>query len=486
MIRQRSHSEELEEQVFEQVRAKMSKQNSVEEKKGVEIASVDKWEEESIREPSIAPDELIDEELEEEEEEELSDDDRPWLDEEIVPERVEMREEEIYHPRIMIPRNEPIKQDPPFEILTKPNALPDPNFKPKPILKKPEFIKPTIQSIVKPITETLISPAVPVVEEATSGIKTQFRQSESLLSPMASVSTPRSISPIPEKPKRKTLPIKESKFLKNITALSPLKPKKLIPKLPEESKWVQPTIVEQVLEKPQPVIVITAAEAAKKKRLESRQSSLEENKVAIDFYTDIVREFGHTKKQPVPLLLDTNSLKKAAESQSDDETLETAPIVIRKSPEPKSRQRLRKSKSPSPKKETKPPPILEGVDDKKLMRALQKIEQGNYGKNKTEKAESKRLEPKPSIEKPSPQASPTGSTDELKQVLTLEDAELKARSFFDYVTDIAMLIVSFYLYLFYDARLAIPLLMLMAYRQLRNEVVNYCPLWLRNRFKKYK
>ncbi|KAJ6640825.1 Titin like [Pseudolycoriella hygida] len=63
---------------------------------------------------------------------------------------------------------------------------------------------------------------------------------------------------------------------------------------------------------------MSAAALAKKKSMEQRQSSIEENKVAVDHYSDIVKEMSVMKKPKVPLYMSAEELKKAAE-RADDE-----------------------------------------------------------------------------------------------------------------------------------------------------------------------
>ncbi|XP_044732127.1 protein slender lobes [Chrysoperla carnea] len=516
MIRQRSESEEMEEQLFEQVRAKMTKQNSQEEKKKIDIAPEDKWEEEEVIETE-EPEEDI-------EDEESSDDDRPWLREEEHTEIIAPQEEETYHPRLMISQPVvPNKSDPtdvPFEILNKPTPLPDPNFIPKPILKKKD-------------------------------------NSDEL-----------SKKNIPDKPQRKNIPTKETGLLKNIAgSLSHLRIKK-------SSKDKSKDDV-----KPQPTIIITAAEAAQMKRAESRKNSLEETRVAIDHYTDIVREYGQVKKPQKPLYLNTEALKKAAESQNDgDETnsevssVSSRPISpvsklsqysssnsvdkslyknqsseesitaklkpIRKPIESSEESINNKFKQPSRRQineellTRKPKQLRKQIDsseesistklkrkpiesseesistklrrkpiessEESLTTRLQRnslnrklknpLELSKQPPNNTSQIRPLKLKDTQPKETYSPPASTSKSIQREKQTSVdkleqdqLIQAEIKVRSTVNYLTDVAMFIVACWLYLFHDARLAIPILILMVYRQLSDELSPYIPSWLKQK-----
>lgn len=66
---------------------------------------------------------------------------------------------------------------------------------------------------------------------------------------------------------------------------------------------------------------MSAAALAKKKSMEQRQSSIEEAKVAVDHYSEIVKEMSVLKKPKVPLYLSSDELKKAAE-RAEEETQE--------------------------------------------------------------------------------------------------------------------------------------------------------------------
>lgn len=62
-------------------------------------------------------------------------------------------------------------------------------------------------------------------------------------------------------------------------------------------------------------------------------------------------------------------------------------------------------------------------------------------------------------------------------------AEIKVRSFVDYVTDLAMFAVACWLYFFSNELYAIPVLLIMVYRQLQEEISKRIPQWIKRRFK---
>lgn len=62
-----------------------------------------------------------------------------------------------------------------------------------------------------------------------------------------------------------------------------------------------------------------------------------------------------------------------------------------------------------------------------------------------------------------------------------EQAHEKVRSALSYCTDLVLFLVACYVYLFKDARLVLPILALMIYRQLGEAVRGYIPKWLRRK-----
>ncbi|KRT86864.1 Fibronectin domain-containing protein, partial [Oryctes borbonicus] len=117
MSRTRSESEEKEEEEFEKIRTRMSQKPSTSsDKKKVNVADLSTWDH-------------YDESISGSSEDERIYDQVPELS------RSEDEEDSTYHP-LMQGMTERRVTSEPFEILTKPNKLPDPNFVPKPILKR--------------------------------------------------------------------------------------------------------------------------------------------------------------------------------------------------------------------------------------------------------------------------------------------------------------------------------------------------------------
>ncbi|XP_002008175.3 titin [Drosophila mojavensis] len=69
----------------------------------------------------------------------------------------------------------------------------------------------------------------------------------------------------------------------------------------------------------------------------------------------------------------------------------------------------------------------------------------------------------------------------LLQSCSEEQAHEKVRSALSYSTDLVLFLVACYVYLFKDARLVLPILALMIYRQLGEAVRGYIPSWLRRK-----
>ncbi|XP_018574015.1 uncharacterized protein LOC108913039 [Anoplophora glabripennis] len=81
-------------------------------------------------------------------------------------------------------------------------------------------------------------------------------------------------------------------------------------------------------------------------------------------------------------------------------------------------------------------------------------------------------------------SSPSGRTQ--KQEELMARAEVKVRTALDYVTDLAMFIVACWLYLFNNELLALPVLLVMVYRQLQAEIAKRIPKWILRRLHKKK
>lgn len=467
MLRQRSESEEKEEEEFAKVRARMENEkkpikNNTETPK---VMTEEKWEEDS-------------------ESEELSDeDDRLKYD--TMPPLLQADEQETYHPRMSNIVNTP-KHEEPFEILTKPSPLPDPNFIPKPILKKSEEVKKV--SPEKPPRTDLGHEPEKLSPSPTDGIPTRSR-------------TP---SPSPGRTVHRLTPI--------------------------PTTAVETQIQQQ------------AAEAARNKRNLMRNNSEEENTVVIDYYGAIVRQYGTIKKgqsfssdsdessaagkaedvKEKPSLSTLEVLAKYAKSSKEDEDEDEKavnnilaqyqnlnnkkqidrpkPAISRRqpSPIPLSRKPL-VSQEPTPNRQSSPNRLLrrsievasqEPVIPKrspspsisrrpKEISTPEKRRKTSRTRSSSRTRQSQRIplppEVKPELNDTKP-PSPRPLTPE-QEVMQLE-AEINMRSSIDYLTDLSMFVVACWLYFFKNPLLAIPVLLVMVYRQLKDECVKYIPSWM--------
>ncbi|XP_048521357.1 muscle M-line assembly protein unc-89-like isoform X2 [Dendroctonus ponderosae] len=81
---------------------------------------------------------------------------------------------------------------------------------------------------------------------------------------------------------------------------------------------------------------------------------------------------------------------------------------------------------------------------------------------------------------------PGPSTDPEKHNELRAQAEVKVRSAVDWLTDLAMFAVACWLYLFHNELLAIPVLLVMVYRQLKEEIEKRIPQWVLKKMQKKK
>lgn len=196
-----------------------------------------------------------------------------------------------YHPRMLSPYRQPENSEA-AAVLTKPlTPLPDPNFVPKPILKRPAS-----------------------ADGRKPGPNKPERKMMSLFGRRSASPSP---SPSPRM-HRKSVEIDEVPKIIHADDFAKVKVKEIVvqdlpeikveaPKLPE----IQQIEVEPEIE-PEPNLdfIIRPNEAAKRKLMERRQSSLEENHVMADFYGDIIKDHSVRPVKPkVPIYLDPEALK---------------------------------------------------------------------------------------------------------------------------------------------------------------------------------
>lgn len=217
---------------------------------------------------------------------------------------------ETYHPRMEMRALSPYRTPEPGQanvILNKPVALPDPDIKPKSILKR----RPSNESSVNDTIASTVVETKPVVKGSQSDVAQPQMQSQSQSqSPPPTQSEPR--PPTRHKSHPKSLPStpkteKEKRSFLNLfskKATSAENLKKPV-ELPVESEKEPEKAVEKV------------------SFAKQRQNSIEENKVeqvaVIDHYSDIVREMGgrstkgkSTSPSPVPLYMNHQALREAA------------------------------------------------------------------------------------------------------------------------------------------------------------------------------
>lgn len=206
------------------------------------------------------------------------------------PRRSRSREKDAPHARMLSPYRQPQK-DEAAEVLTKNKSpLPDPNFVPKPILKRPSSADGRKSNPMSPVFDPF---------------------DRSSLSP----------SPIPStnKSHRKSVEIDDVPIIIGATdiKLNEPSPIKEVPEIKvEEAKVNQSNEQEEEEEEKFDPEVLRRAEQTKRKLIERRQSSIEESKVVADFYGDIIRSHSVAKPK-VPIYLDSEALKSLEAEEGD-------------------------------------------------------------------------------------------------------------------------------------------------------------------------
>lgn len=338
-------------------------------------------------------------------------------------------------------------------------------------------------------------------------------------------------------------------------------------------------------EKQQSSETLTKSQQARNAMIERRQSSIEENKVMIDHYSDIVKEVGSLHKSPKPSIYLSNSAASINDDEKDYDRpdnstatskLEQKPInklstiasnestsktnesysrsifAIKLSKDPKklptidnekgkfltetsnekdtmssqtpNKELLENSSEATSKKiekirsrpkETTPSNASKRKTSKtrdrsnSAVRSTAKsqttkekeknIEQGIEEKSTAIRSQNKRLRSEsksPSTKNRRALLGPSKSV--LFQSLTadkeecrtpsprcqtpeefLDETQTKVKSTMNYITDVAIFCVACWVYLFKDARLALPIVALMIYRQLIAILKEKCPKWIK-------
>ncbi|XP_075230336.1 myomesin and myosin binding protein [Lycorma delicatula] len=243
--------------------------------------------------------------------------------------------------------------------------------------------------------------------------------------------------------------------------------------------------------------ITTAGDIARNRRRSPRSSfvdSSDPTKCLIHHYSDIVREFGRVRKVPTTLYLNYDDLKAAAQKSEDNlydpllaNTEESLPekekldeeenyMEKEKDDETNKYNNNKNNQNEQEKEENRTifdddEPELEFLMESAEIKELPKLillkdvflKEGQQEPIKEEEQQVKEEEEEEKI---------------IRDVIVYENnltkiAEKKVRSFFDYLTDVAMFFIACWLYAFNDERLAIPILIIMIYRQAKEATVSY-------------
>ncbi|CAF4749802.1 unnamed protein product [Pieris macdunnoughi] len=368
--------------------------------------------------------------------EEYSDEDAESLIEDIDRQSHYSNDEETYNPRDKIAHQFSLEQSmeeveyESTEEFVKPLPLPDPNFVPKPILKHRQEVLPNSDK-----------------------------------------TAPKSKQKVNEKEKSK----KEDKMtlFKKITKMPVQKPFGL-PKIlnRRETDKIKNNITTEQNKAP------TAIEKVDNKLDD-------EGKTVIDYYGNIVKEYGSHKRPQTPLLLNTEDLKQEAEKQMNDlkkERIVEQPTTT-SSTKVVTRNNIKGKKKPAIKKIQENPNQNIGPQQKPRQGQNTSVLVKQQKIAPTEKDNIKNVDNAKVILRTTERATIVIPIDYQKLE---QKAKRNVRSVIDYTVDLCLLILAFWVYFFKDERLAIPLLILIIYRQLQETVLfdipqmvsRYCPSWL--------
>lgn len=232
---------------------------------------------------------------------------------------------ETYHPRMDgIRALSPYRSPEPGQatiILNKPLPLPDPDYVPKPILKRPTNDS---NGIVDNEKDKAMSVAVKSNPKPPAKVANAAEKLDKVQKPVMPEKSEKPLKPGKaekvEKIEKTEKTEKRGGFLqlferKKTPSTENLKNKKT----PDEPP-------------PAPSIAKSTTFKAneKEKKIMLHQNSLEENKVAIDHYSDLVRELGGRDKPKVPLYMNSEALREAAERAEWEEQQEAVAAAAAK------------------------------------------------------------------------------------------------------------------------------------------------------------
>jgi hypothetical protein len=243
--------------------------------------------------------------------------------------------------------------------------------------------------------------------------------------------------------------------------------------------------------------LVLAPGAAKKKSVLSRKASGEEdteaNRAVADYYGDIIRDHARPKKI-ARQYLNTAEMKAAARvSQQVDTCVSISDPAAPRGPEegPEKGAELRVETQTVAAEQSAPERYTATAQRPRTSRSKSRtsdvtlIRQASKDRSRvpsTERVSAKLSQRLPELARGfSPKRTqPDELTEELQPASTKLDEHLqvnhrKWRSAFSYLADIAMFLVACWLYAFKDERLAVPLLVLMVYRQLHEAIKRRLP-----------
>lgn len=318
------------------------------------------------------------------------------LDEDVDGLRNRIEENATYHPSKETTYRGGSQSSQAVEVLTKPAPLPDPNFIPKPILKKRE----------------------PVVGSSPHKDPISLEKAAKYPEPL--------INKVPLFKKFAKFPLEKQGFndkKKNN--------KKDMKKL---EKNVETTIPQLIQEKQQP------------KPIE------DEGRTVAEHYGNLVKEYGKNKQPQQQLYTNTNDLKKAAVNQNK--------VIAKASNVTNNKQAPANTV------------IKRNAVSQKIVPQKAKVSAPKKEENKSQIKTSDPQKPLASAKQPAhiETVSVSKSFSELNA-----EAESNVKSVINYIIDVFMLLVAFWLYLFKDERLALPFLGLTMYRQVNSAVRKKIP-----------
>lgn len=399
--------------------------------------------------------------------------------------KTSLTEDELdtYHPRnrMTSPYASP-DSDQAVEVLSKPYALPSPDFIPKPILKRPTSMEGDSDDKRS--------------KRKSSKTKTQRKTLSQLFDRKAS-----------------TAGRESEEKVDNSEGEVDSKTSEVQLRDPEERRGSSST-----------------REKAKQLKMEMRQSSIEEQKVAIDHYSDLVKEKGNWRTATVPLYLNADDLKKAAavlaaddleqlncepelldlQAISLDDGLKLSPsarviksfktdVVIQEknSVADVDREAIQESvvesrgrpprqihREPAERvlSTASRPPSLGSRNSSAVRRTGRTPVEARLASKTRERSTSKSpltvnrrpLAMKGDIsERRSPTPRPMTPREELQQQ---QEIDTKVKSTMSYTTDCVLFVVACWVYLFKDARVALPIVLLLVYRHIRDHIPRW---WVR-------